>query len=139
MGARDGRRERRRLTQQRAQVLPDQLVELAGRDVARGAARGAVRVHPVHLAAAPVVEVPPVGRTRRACRLPTLPAYRQSQRLAVPRIRLTTFLRAPYRSSDRHMHRDSDSVILRYKSSNFMGVALITYSIYTPSEMESSR
>src|SRR4051812_49788247 len=62
----DGCGEWLRLAQERAQVVPYQGIELAGRGVARGAAGGAVREGAVALAVAQVVEVPPVGGSCRA-------------------------------------------------------------------------
>ena len=86
MGARDGRGQRLRLAQQGAEIVPDQLVELAGGGVARGAARGAVREGAVPLAAAQIVEVPPVDGPRRAGEAAVAAAHQRAQQVLVRRV-----------------------------------------------------
>jgi len=83
MRAGDGRGERLRLTEQGAEIVPDHFVELVGRDMARWAARGAVREDAVPLTVAHIVEVPPVDRARHAGKAATPAAHQRAQEVMV--------------------------------------------------------
>src|SRR3954453_3448129 len=83
MGTCNGRGQRLRLAQERTEVVPHQLVELAGGRVARGAAGGAVREGAVPLAVAQVVEAPPVDRPRRAGQAAMAAAHQGTRRVLV--------------------------------------------------------
>ena len=67
--------------QQAAQIFPDQGVELVGGGIARRAARGAMRAGAMRLAAAQIVEVPPIGGPCRTGETAATAAHQRAQEI----------------------------------------------------------
>src|SRR5512134_2031777 len=86
MSPREGCGKRFWLAQKRAEVLPDQRVELAGGRVARRTTGGAVREGAVSFAVTQVVEVVLVDRTRGASQAAAPAAHQGAQQILVRRV-----------------------------------------------------